>query len=189
MVELKNVDLAIFETDLGLLPGGKLKLVKNSQISLDNLIRTPSGKIPFQTLCMNASISNVNDFYIATNVGQIVHINRKGSSFSSSLLKSDILNGLVYVNCVSFHHELHEIFLAGYGNGEIRLYHINYMTPIKTWLMGCNSSKIKQIEWLQCRSSAFLVIDESDNLYMWDLLQDDTQSIFSKEIVKSVLVL
>ncbi len=186
MVELKNVDLAIFETDLGLLPGGKLKLVKNSQITLDNLIRTPSGKIPFQTLCMNASITNVNDFYVATNVGQIVHINRKGSTFSSSLLKSDIQNGLVYVNCVSFHHDLQEIFLAGYGNGEIRLYHINYMTPIKTWLLGCNNNKIKQIEWLQCRSSAFLVIDESDNLYMWDLLQDDTQSIFSKEIVKYV---
>ena len=39
MVELNHVDLAGFETDLGLLPGGKIKLVKSSQIDLNNLIR------------------------------------------------------------------------------------------------------------------------------------------------------
>ena len=39
VVELKNVDLTIFETDLGLLPGGRIKLVKNSQISLNSFVR------------------------------------------------------------------------------------------------------------------------------------------------------
>ena len=99
-------------------------------------------------------------------------------------MKSDIQDGLLFVNCVSFHHEISEVFVAGYGNGEIRLYHIDYMTPIKTWILGCNTSKIKQIEWVQCRSSSFMVIDESDTLYMWDLLQDDAQHIFSTEIAK-----
>lgn len=39
VVELSHVDLAGFETDLGLLPGGRIKLVKSSQIDLNNLIR------------------------------------------------------------------------------------------------------------------------------------------------------
>ena len=39
IVELKNIDLNVFETDLGLLPGGKIKLVKSSQIPLNNLLR------------------------------------------------------------------------------------------------------------------------------------------------------
>jgi hypothetical protein len=39
IVELKNIDLNVFETDLGLIPGGKIKLVKSSQIALNGLIR------------------------------------------------------------------------------------------------------------------------------------------------------
>ena len=39
VVELKNVDFTVFETDLGLLPGGKIKLIKSSEIPLSNLIR------------------------------------------------------------------------------------------------------------------------------------------------------
>ena len=58
------------------------------------------------------------------------------------------------------------------------------MTPIKRWLLGCSAgnSSIKQINWLPTRSSSFVVLDELDNLYMWDLLKDDSQPIFSKEI-------
>jgi hypothetical protein len=39
IVEIKNIDLNVFETDLGLMPGGKIKLVKSSQIPLNGLIR------------------------------------------------------------------------------------------------------------------------------------------------------
>jgi hypothetical protein len=33
---------------------------------------------------------------------------------------------MLCVSCVAFHHELEDIMLAGYGNGEIRLYHKDY---------------------------------------------------------------
>ena len=39
VAELNHVELAGYETDLGLLPGGKIKLLKSSQINLNNLIR------------------------------------------------------------------------------------------------------------------------------------------------------
>ena len=58
--------------------------------------------------------------------GQIIHIDRKGSSFSSSIMKSNVSDGMLSVNNVAFHHELQDLLLAGYGNGEIRLYHIDY---------------------------------------------------------------
>lgn len=58
--------------------------------------------------------------------GQIIHISRKGGSFSTSIMKSNVSDGMLFVNCIAFHHELQDILLAGYGNGEIRLYHTNY---------------------------------------------------------------
>jgi len=111
--------------------------------------RTSLGKIPYQTLTMTASYSQINDFYISTNAvsrrgksyikttfnlifkrfkGQIIHISRKGNSFTSSLLKSDISGSdeMLYVNYVAFHPEITDVLLAGYGNGEIRFYHKDY---------------------------------------------------------------
>ena len=60
--------------------------------------------------------------------GQIIHISRKGNSFSSSLLKSEISGSdeMLYVNYVAFHPEVTDVLLAGYGNGEIRFYHKDY---------------------------------------------------------------
>lgn len=67
VVELNHVDLAGFETDLGLLPGGRIKLVKSSQIDLRNFI-SPFGKDRFQTLSMACPINQTNNFYISTNM-------------------------------------------------------------------------------------------------------------------------
>ncbi len=41
-------------------------------------------------------------------------------------MKSNYSDGMLNVNTVSFHHEQTDLLLAGYGNGEIRLYHTNY---------------------------------------------------------------
>ncbi len=32
-------------------------------------------------------------------------------------------DGVLEVTCIAFHHEVKEILLVGYGNGELRLYH------------------------------------------------------------------
>ena len=42
--------------------------------------------------------------------------------------------------------------------------------------------KIKEIKWISSRISSFLVIDETDTLYLWDLLLEDSAPIFSKQI-------
>jgi hypothetical protein len=43
-------------------------------------------------------------------------------------------------------------------------------------------NKIKEIQWIQSRHSCFAIVDESDVLYMWDLLADDTQPVLVKEM-------
>ena len=54
--------------------------------------------------------------------------------------------------------------------------------PIKTWSFACQGNKVKEIHWIPSRNSAFIVVDEYANLYIWDLLADDTQSISSKKL-------
>ena len=56
------------------------------------------------------------------------------------------------------------------------------VTPIKTWLFACMGRKIKEIKWISSRISSFLVIDETDTLYLWDLLLDDNGPVLSKQI-------
>lgn len=72
IIEIKNSDLTVFETDLGLLPGGKLKLVKSSQILLNNIIWSPFGRTEYQTLNMTNSLLQPNHFYIATNIVKLI---------------------------------------------------------------------------------------------------------------------
>jgi hypothetical protein len=68
VVELSHIDLAGFETDLGLLPGGRIKLVKSSQIDLNNLIRMPFGKAKYQTLSLTSPLNQTNHLFISTNL-------------------------------------------------------------------------------------------------------------------------
>ena len=49
-------------------------------------------------------------------------------------------------------------------------------------------SKIKEIKWITTRSSSFLVIDESDTIFIWDLLLDDSQPVISKQINKYIKI-
>jgi len=88
------------------------------------------------------------------------------------------------VTCLQFHHEVDEILLAGYGHGELRLYHVNYVLPIKSWYLSCNGNRIKDIRWIPSRSSMYIAIDEQLNLYIWNLLEDDSDPIFSMKLDK-----
>jgi hypothetical protein len=48
---------------------------------------------------------------------------------------------------------------------------------------------IKQIEWVKCKSSSFMTIDEAENLYIWDLLIDDTQPVSINQISQYIFLL
>jgi hypothetical protein len=150
VVELSHIDLAGFETDLGLLPGGRIKLVKSSQIDLNNLIRMPFGKAKYQTLSLTSPLNQTNHLFISTNLvsyysvifnrlyllfyvhfktkqkGSIIHILRENEISCTTTLRSEFSDGNLQVTSVCFHPEVTDILLAGYGNGELRLYHMNY---------------------------------------------------------------
>lgn len=119
-------------------------------------------------------------------------------------------DGLLTVKTVSFHPEISDILLVSYGNGEIRLYDVNFgiikidfglnfeyiliffvliATPIKTWLF-LLGTEIKEARWIESRSSSFIVLNEDDSkLFVWDLLTDDTQPVLIKKTKQLVNLL
>lgn len=58
--------------------------------------------------------------------GSIIHIVRENETSCTTTLRSEFSDGNLQVTYLSFHPEIQDILLAGYGNGELRLYHINY---------------------------------------------------------------
>ncbi|XP_067148029.1 cytoplasmic dynein 2 intermediate chain 1 isoform X4 [Apteryx mantelli] len=69
VVELQKVDLAGSQTDLGLIPGGKVKLVHSSTIELNSSLfpKDMCLRMP-QTLTMKFLSSNPNHFIVGTNI-------------------------------------------------------------------------------------------------------------------------
>jgi len=126
VVELTNVDLAGFETDLGLLPGGRLKLVKAHQINLDQT-RGPLATHRFHTLGLAAPPNTTHSLFVATSLGRVLRLLRHDAHTNGlTTLKSRFDDGSAQVTSLQFHHQLRELLLAGYGNGELRLYHVKY---------------------------------------------------------------
>ncbi|KAJ7403272.1 WD repeat domain 60 [Pitangus sulphuratus] len=69
VVELQKVDLAGSQTDLGLVPGGKVKLVHSSTMELNNSLfpKDVRQRMP-QTLTIKFLSSNPNHFVVGTNI-------------------------------------------------------------------------------------------------------------------------
>ncbi|KAF2984030.1 hypothetical protein EK904_008070 [Melospiza melodia maxima] len=69
VVELQKADLAGSQTDLGLVPGGKVKLVHSSTMELSNSLfpKDISQRMP-QTLTIKFLSSNPNHFIVGTNI-------------------------------------------------------------------------------------------------------------------------
>ena len=58
--------------------------------------------------------------------GSIIHILRENETSYTTTLRSEFSDGNLQVTAASFHPEIQDVLLAGYGNGELRLYHINF---------------------------------------------------------------
>ena len=136
---------------------------------------------------MVCQVRQTNSFFVNTNLGRIVHILRESDSSSVTTMKSVFDEADSEVTCLQFHHEVMDILLAGYGHGELRMYHVKYVLPIKSWHFSCNGNRIKGVHWIPSRSSLFLVLDDQNNLYIWNLLEDDSGPIFTKKLDRLVV--
>ncbi|CAM4522339.1 unnamed protein product [Lepidochelys olivacea] len=186
-VELQKVDLAGSQSDLGLIPGGKVKLVHSSTVQLnsslfpkDNLcLRTP------QTLNIKFLPSNPNHFIVGTDIGVVSHGARHDLRVPPKLFKPQQGGPRpIRANAVDFSPFGKPIFLVGCSDGSIRLHQMTSEHPLIQWNDSTNGQPVIALQWALTRPAVFFVLDASSCVYIWDLLENDLCPV-AKQIIQS----
>ncbi|XP_074802361.1 cytoplasmic dynein 2 intermediate chain 1 isoform X3 [Natator depressus] len=186
-VELQKVDLAGSQSDLGLIPGGKVKLVHSSTVQLNSslfpkdilCLRTP------QTLNIKFLPSNPNHFIVGTDIGVVSHGARHDLRVPPKLFKPQQGGPRsIRANAVDFSPFGKPIFLVGCSDGSIRLHQMTSEHPIIQWNDSTNGQPVIALQWALTRPAVFFVLDASSCVYIWDLLENDLCPV-AKQIIQS----
>ncbi|XP_074123398.1 cytoplasmic dynein 2 intermediate chain 1 isoform X2 [Sminthopsis crassicaudata] len=191
VVELSKADFAGSQSDLGLIPGGKIKLVHSSTIQLNSSFppKVNTSLKPMQTLIVKFLPSDPNRFIIGTDMGVISHGARHDSKVSPKLFKPQQREERpVKVNVIDFSPFGEPMFLAGCSDGSIRLHQLNSEYPICQWNDTTNGQAIIALKWTQTRPAVFLVQDDISNIYIWDLLENDLGPVAKQLISPDKLI-
>ncbi|XP_069067268.1 cytoplasmic dynein 2 intermediate chain 1 isoform X1 [Pleurodeles waltl] len=187
VMEMQKVDLAGSQSDLGLIPGGKVKLVHSSTINLlDSFL---SKDIHYQGIPQTLNIkilpSDSNHFIIGTDIGLIFHGTRHGSRVPPKLYRPHQRGTRPSkVTAVDFSPFGEPIFLVGCSDGSIRLHLMSVDLPVMHWDDCTNGHPVIAVQWSLTRPSVFFVLDAASTIYIWDLLESDFHPV-AKDSVRS----
>ncbi|XP_066441629.1 cytoplasmic dynein 2 intermediate chain 1 isoform X2 [Eleutherodactylus coqui] len=185
VVELRRADLAGSQSDLGLIPGGKVKLIHSSSIHLSDrffhkdvlLLGSP------QTLNIKFLPRDFNHFVIGTDIGLITHGTRYGlmepplqyTSLHSKLRPAQ-------VTAIDFSPFAVAAFLAGCSDGSVRLHTMSTEFPAMEWNDSTNGRSVTALQWSFTRPTVFFVLDAASSIYIWDLSQNNLHPIAKESI-------
>ncbi|ELW69817.1 WD repeat-containing protein 60 [Tupaia chinensis] len=191
VVELPKADTAGSVSDLGLLPGGRIKLVHSAAVQLsDSLPHQGSGLWgTVQTLSVKFLPSDPNHFVVGTDMGLVSHSTRQEVTASPRSFKP-LQGGTrpVRVNVIDFSPFGEPIFLAGCSDGSIRLHRLTAEHPVLQWDNSTTGHAVTGLQWSPTRPAVFLVQDDSANIYVWDLLQSDLGPVARQPVSPDRLV-
>ncbi|CAH3154809.1 unnamed protein product [Pocillopora meandrina] len=172
VVELDRANDAGSESDLGLSPGGKIKLIRSSSISLHSPFRDFRSEMNLQSLIMRFLPHDPNHIYVGTDGGYILHCERHGSRAPPKAHRPAIEN-LVNVSAVDLSPWQLPCMLAGTEDGNLWLFNLKNEIPLFSWSTSTNGNGIISVQWSRSRPSVFYVLDINSNLHIWDLLKSD----------------
>ncbi|XP_030054617.1 cytoplasmic dynein 2 intermediate chain 1 isoform X2 [Microcaecilia unicolor] len=176
VIELQTVDPAGSQSDLGLIPGGRVKLVHSSAVHLISsffpkditCLETP------QTLNIKFLPLDSNHFVIGTDIGVVIHGTRHGLRVPPKVYRPQQYGTRpVRVTSIDFSPFGEPAFLVGCSDGSIRLHFMIAQYPIMQWNDSTKGQSIVAVRWALTRPTVFFVLDATSNIYIWDLLESD----------------
>ncbi|XP_016406933.1 WD repeat-containing protein 60-like [Sinocyclocheilus rhinocerous] len=176
VVELQKGNDSGSQTDLGLRPGGKVKLLHSS--SLQTTEKSPQDVImgfgPPVSLQLKFLLSDSNHYFIGTNMGLVRHGTRHSLKVLPKFYRSQFDSCRpVEVTALDFSPSGEPLFLVGCSDGTVRLHSVLREDPLMEW-SGCSSgASILSVQWSQTRSAVFCVLDAASDLHIWDLTVKD----------------
>ncbi|XP_042332248.1 LOW QUALITY PROTEIN: cytoplasmic dynein 2 intermediate chain 1 [Sceloporus undulatus] len=185
VVELQKGDLAGSQSDLGLIPGGKIKLVHSSTVQL-NCSFCPKDTmfmgVP-QTLNIKFLPSNPNHFVVGTDVAIVSHGTRHELRVPPKWFKPQQGGARsTRVNAIDFSPFGKPIFLVGCSDGSIRLHQMTSELPLMQWNNSTTGQPIIALQWALTRPAVFFVLDATSVVYIWDLLENDLSPVAKQPI-------
>ncbi|XP_070122228.1 cytoplasmic dynein 2 intermediate chain 1 isoform X2 [Equus caballus] len=191
VVELPKADVAGSISDLGLIPGGRIKLVHSAVIQLSDSLSHKGYEFwgTTQTLNIKFLPSDPNHFIVGTDIGLISHGTRQDLRVSPKLFKPQ-QHGMrpVKVNVIDFSPFGEPTFLAGCSDGSIRLYQLTSEYPLMQWNNSTGGRAVTSLQWSLTRPAVFLVQDDASCVYVWDLLKSDLGPVAKQPVSPDRLV-
>ncbi|XP_049571141.1 cytoplasmic dynein 2 intermediate chain 1 isoform X1 [Orcinus orca] len=191
VVELAKADTAGAVSDLGLLPGGRIKLVHSAAIQLSDSLSHKGYEFwgSTQTLSVKFLPSDSNRFVVGTDTGLISHGTRQDMRVSPRLFRPQ-QQGMrpVKVNVIDFSPFGEPIFLAGCSDGSIRLHQLTAEHALLQWDESTHGRAVIGLQWSSTRPAVFLVQDDTSCVYIWDLLESDLGPVAKQPVYPDRLV-
>ncbi|XP_038585635.1 cytoplasmic dynein 2 intermediate chain 1 isoform X2 [Micropterus salmoides] len=185
VVELPKANEAGSPTDLGLRPGGKVKLLHSSSLLTAERV-SPRDAVktgPSQTLHLKFLPTDSNHFFIGTNMGLVNHGTSHGLKAPPKFYRFQEAGVRpVDVSAIHFSPFRQHLFLVGCGDGSIRLHAVSREQPLTEWKNSTAGEPVVSLQWAQTRPAVFCVLDAASNLHIWDLLKNDREPVVTESM-------
>ncbi|KAM9775563.1 cytoplasmic dynein 2 intermediate chain 1 isoform 1-T1 [Syngnathus typhle] len=185
VVQLPKGNEAGSQTDLGLRPGGKVKLLHSSAcVTADGASASHVDKTgPPQCLHLKFLPTDPSHFFIGTNLGLVSHGTTQGlKALPKRYTSQESATRLVDVSAVHFSPFRPNLFLVGCGDGSVRLHEVSRDKPVDEWTDGTAGEAVLSLQWSQTRPAVFWVLDAASRLHIWDLLKSDKAPVVTERL-------
>ncbi|KAJ8036082.1 WD repeat-containing protein 60 [Holothuria leucospilota] len=180
VLEIAKTSLAGSESELGLVPGGRVKLIRSSTISLHSPSRSLDSTNSFKSVCMQLNPADPSHFYIGTDKGVVLHASRHHDKVHPKEYKAHI-DVPVEVSHLDFSPFNLSCFLVGCMDGSIRLHSLGSELPLLTWPNSTMGMEVTAIAWSHSRPSVFFSVDTTSKVYVWSLLEKDGNPVKTEQ--------
>nr|XP_029138074.1 WD repeat-containing protein 60 isoform X2 [Labrus bergylta] len=182
VVELPKANEAGSPTDLGLRPGGKVKLLHSSSLLTAERV-SPHDALttgPSQTQHLKFLPTDCNHFFIGTNMGLVTHGTSHGLKAPPKFYRFQEAGPRpVDVTSISFNPFVSHLFLVGCSDGSIRLHAVSHEQPVAQWTAG---EAVVSLHWTKTRPAVFCALDGASKLHIWDLMSSDSEPVVTERI-------
>nr|XP_057916264.1 cytoplasmic dynein 2 intermediate chain 1 isoform X2 [Doryrhamphus excisus] len=185
VLQLPKANEAGSQTDLGLRPGGKVKLLHSSSCVMSEGAWPwlADKSVPLQTLALKFLPTDCSHFFIGTSMGLVRHGTTQGLKAPPKFYSSqDFGARLVDVSAIHFSPFRPCLFLVGCGDGSVRLHQVSCDKPVAEWTDSTAGESVVSLQWSQTRPAVFCVVDAASNLHVWDLLKKDSGPLVTEHM-------
>ncbi|XP_066537479.1 cytoplasmic dynein 2 intermediate chain 1 isoform X2 [Hoplias malabaricus] len=176
VTELAKADDSGSQTDLGLRPGGKVKLLHSSSIQTSDVLT------PHLSLLLKFLPSDANHYFTGTNMSVVRRGTRNGLKATPKLYSPEDGERPAQVTALDFCPMADSFFLVGCSDGTVRIHSILHEEPVLEWSVSSGNVPVLCVQWSKTRPCVFCVLDAESVLHIWDLTKADSSPVITQSL-------